>query len=277
MRRTHLAVIGIYLVSSLAGSLASADEISVLSWNVESEGASPAVISEQLAELGQYHLYCFQEVQIRDAGRYAFAIREAFGQHFRYITTNTGRDDRLMIVYDTDRFDLIESRELFIHGEYELNSWRHRSPLVLVLRDKPSNKAFNLMTVHLARGDRQFRREQATGLREWAKQQSRSTVAIGDFNFDYDIRRSRGNPAFDAFTSGPTWKWIKPAKLVDTNWDDRDRDGKDNYPDSMLDFAFVAGENIEDSVATVIIRKGDFPDDQRTSDHRPLEMKFELD
>ena len=38
-----------------------------------------------------------------------------------------------------------------------------------------------------------------------------------------------------------TWKWIKPEPLVDTNWADHDGDGDDDYPDSMLDFIFVAG------------------------------------
>ncbi len=51
---------------------------------------------------------------------------------------------------------------------------------------------------------------------------------------------------------------LKPAELVDTNWADLDGDGKDNYPDSMLDFAFVAGpaKNWK-PLCQVIVRDGD--------------------
>ncbi|MEM6655293.1 MAG: endonuclease/exonuclease/phosphatase family protein [Planctomycetota bacterium] len=265
------------LITAILSTTSAHAEVRVLSWNLESNGADAEIIGRQLRDLGGYELYCFQEVLIREAGRHAFAIREAFGQNYRYITTNTGQDDRLMIVYDTSRFDLVESRELFRYGGYELNAWRHRSPLVLVLRDKPSGRVFNLMTVHLARGDRRFRREQAAGLREWAAAQSTPTIAIGDFNFDYDIPTGRGNPAFDTFLEKGVWTWVKPNPLVDTNYDDRDEDGLDNYPDSCLDFAFTSGDSFASASSRVIVRDGDFPDDNRTPDHRPIELTFSLE
>ncbi|MEM8864396.1 MAG: endonuclease/exonuclease/phosphatase family protein [Planctomycetota bacterium] len=249
-----------------------AANIKILSWNLESDGSDPAILAKQIVDLGKRHLYCFQEVSSRDAGRYAFAIREAFGQNYRYLVSNTGRDDRLMILYNADRFDLVEARELFKHGEYNLNKWRHRSPLVLVLKEKQSGLTFNLMTVHLARGDRQFRKEQAIGLREWARAQPLPTVAIGDFNFDYDIPGEQGNASFQAFLEEGTWTWVKPTPMQDTNYDDRDGDGVDDYPDSCLDFAFVAGEGFGRAEAKILVRDGDFPDDDRTSDHRPIEL-----
>jgi hypothetical protein len=68
-----------------------------------------------------------------------------------------------------------------------------------------------------------------------------------------------------------TWRWIRPAELIDTNWADRDGDGVEDYPDSMLDFAFMAGE-WSSPACRVIVRDGDFPDDERTADHRPVEL-----
>ena len=63
--------------------------------------------------------------------------------------------------------------------------------------------------------------------------------------------------------------------LADTNWSDPDDDGKDNYPDSMLDFAFVAGPAKDwNPVCRAIVRDGDFPDDDTTSDHRPIELRL---
>jgi hypothetical protein len=71
-----------------------------------------------------------------------------------------------------------------------------------------------------------------------------------------------------------TWKQrvyaIRPDPLVDTQWSG---DHKDRYPDSLLDFAFVAGA-AKEFVCTsqMIMRDGDFPDDKSTSDHRPIEL-----
>ena len=58
-------------------------------------------------------------------------------------------------------------------------------------------------------------------------------------NFDFDFKTRRGNAAFDEHMLDYRWRWVQPDKLVDTNWADRDGDGKDDYPDSCLDFTFV--------------------------------------
>ena len=58
---------------------------------------------------------------------------------------------------------------------------------------------------------------------------------------------------------------------MDTQWSNRD--GADAYPDSCLDFAFVAGvARAWQSTSRVIVRVEDFPDDETTSDHRPVEL-----
>lgn len=263
------------LVALLLTTAAQAAPLRVLSWNVESGGSDPAIIARQLAELGRYDVYCLQEVDGQDIGRYAGAVRQTHGKGYRFIASHTGRNDRLLIVFDDERFDLLEARELFQFGKYELNTWRHRSPLVLVLRDTKSGSEFNIVTVHLARGDRSFRREQANGLREWVKGEPRPTILIGDCNFDYHYQRRQGNQAFVNFTAGNVWRWVRPAVDVDSNWSDRDGDGKDNYPGSVLDFAFVAGESLGDATAEVVVRAGDFPDSARTSDHRPVSLVVE--
>ena len=64
--------------------------------------------------------------------------------------------------------------------------------------------------------------------------------------------------------------------MIDTNWSDPDGDGKDNFPDSMLDFAFVAGtaRNWKPE-CRVIVQENDFPDGPKQSDHRPIELVLE--
>ena len=109
------------------------------------------------------------------------------------------------------------------------------------MREKESSQEMIVMTNHLARGNADFRQEQAVGLREWAREQTVPVIALGDFNMDYDYRVMKGNAAFDEMIRDNVWSWLAPETFVDTNWSDRDGDGQDNYPDSMLDLAFAAG------------------------------------
>ena len=69
------------------------------------------------------------------------------------------------------------------------------------------------------------------------------------------------------------WEWIQPEELIDTNWFDREGDGEDDYPGSLLDFSFVSGAaKTWSCTSRVLVLPGDFPDDQETSDHRPVEL-----
>ena len=141
------------------------------------------------------------------------------------------------------------------------------------LRDRSSGIEFIVMTNHLARGNADLRTQQAIGLREWARDQNVAVINIGDFNMDYSFVTQRGNDAFPEMLRDNVWQWVKPTEFIDTNWSDPDGDGQDNYPDSMLDFAFVAGPAKDwKPVCKVIVRDGDFPDDETTSDHRPIEL-----
>ena len=259
-----------------AGAEASRSEpLRIVTWNVESGGNDPAEIAQQLVELGRYDIYALQEVHPRNSQRYADAIRDDISKSFRFLLSNTGRSDRLMIIFDSDRLELQAVSELFHHEEHRLNDWRHRSPLVAEFVDSAADVHFSFVTVHLARGNADLRTEQATGLREWAKDQQRPVIAAGDFNFDYHFPTSKGNPAFDCFCEGGVCKWLKPDELIDTNWSDSDGDGADNYSDSMLDFAFAAGEaRAWKAECRVVVRSGDFPDDDRSSDHRPVAVSF---
>ena len=163
------------------------------------------------------------------------------------------------------------------HDGYTLNNGTHRSPLYVRVKDRDTSLEFIVMTNHLAHGNTDLRTGQAIGLREWARDQSAPIVAIGDFNMDYDYIEMKGNQAFDEMVRDNIWSWIKPKEFIDTSWADSDGDGKDNYPDSMLDLAFVAGPAKDWSpVCEVVVRDGDFPDDDATSDHRPITLSLSL-
>jgi endonuclease/exonuclease/phosphatase family metal-dependent hydrolase len=254
-------------------SHAQSDSITILSWNVESGGSDPKVIAAQLVAMPVYDIYCMSEVDPKAADFFAKSLGEKFGSK----TSATGNADRLQIHFNKERFELLEEKELARYQDYELNNGTHRSPIFVRLRDRKSGLQFIVMTNHFARGNAELRKKQAIGLREWARDQSDAVINIGDFNLDFDFKTQQGNEAFPEMLRDNVYQWVKPVELIDTNWADLDGDGKDNYPDSMLDFAFVAGpaKNWKPS-CQVIVRDGDFPDDKTTSDHRPIELILTL-
>lgn len=246
--------------------------LAVMAWNVESGGNDPVVIAGQLRDLATgFDVICLNEVSPSSFKIYEQAMEDRFDA----VRSETGRSDRLMIFYERDRFELLERREPMEYRDWLLNDGNHRSPLYVRLDDRESGQQFIVMTTHLARGNADLRTQQAVGLREWARDETAPIIAIGDFNMDYAFASGRGNDAFVEMLRDNVWKWVKPDPLIDTNWADRNGDGVDDYPDSMLDFVFVSGPAQEwDLTAEVIVQAGDFPDDSSTSDHRPIACRL---
>jgi hypothetical protein len=66
------------------------------------------------------------------------------------------------------------------------------------------------------------------------------------------------------------WEWIKPATLVTTQCS-----GDPCAFNSVLDFIFAAGPARDwQATSEIIVRTDDFPDDETTSDHRPVKAIF---
>jgi len=238
-----------------------------LAWNVESEGSDPEKIATELSQLGSYDLIALTEVLPQAAKDFC----AAFGDEFNYVMSNTGRNDRMVLIYNKKSMSFVRQFELHDINEKS----RYRSPLVGHFRDALTGKELLVMVNHLARGKPEIRQEQAEKLVKWARDETMPIVALGDYNFDYEFDTRKGNEAFRLFMKDSVYQWIEPIELIDTNWYDNpeEPDGKDDYPGSMLDFAFVAGPAKEWTTSCkVIVRDGDFPDDEKTSDHRPYEV-----
>lgn len=254
-------------------------DLKILHWNIESGGNHPPLIADQLAGFvseGGYSIIALSEVEKVDLYQRKFDSLGETGQWQSVLgdSARKKRDaDRLMIFYDSSRLKLLRSQELNKHGEFNLNTGRHRSPLLAHFEDRSSKEDFILIQNHLARGNAEFRAEQAKGLREFGRDSSIAKIGVGDYNFDFVFETRQGNQGFVEMLRDNVWKWVEPEELIDTNWYDPEPDGIDNYPGSMLDFTFVAGEAKDwDVTSKVIVRKGDFPDNEKTSDHRPVEV-----
>ena len=263
----HLcAIAGILLVTP-----AIAGDLHFISWNVESGGADPEVIAKQLGELPRADIYALQEVDGKDIDTYGHAIQQSHGESFQFSPSMTGGSDRLLVAYDTSKLTLFEWREVFHFNDVEISNWQHRSPLVCLFKDRATGQKFYFVTVHLERGDEERRNSQARGLTEWADDVDVPVIAVGVFNLDFDIQTQQGNEAFLALRVGEVWKWAKPEKLVDSTWTDENRDGVDDAPHQCDDFAFYVGWPSGWKVTSeFIVRPGDFPDNETTSNHRPL-------
>jgi len=238
-----------------------------LCWNIESDGSDPSVIAEQVKAFGRYEIYAFTEFLPTAEGLFS----DTLGDDYKLVISQSGRNDRLAIAFDVQMFDLIKVFEI---KEINFRN-RYRSPLVVHLKDKETGVEFYVMNNHLARGKEDVRDAQAEQLVEWARTQLLPVVALGDYNLDYVFATEEGNSAFGRMMKDNVWKWIKPVEMIDTNWYDNpeDPDGKDDYPGSLLDFAFVSGPaKAWRAECNVIVRPGDFPDDESTSDHRPFEL-----
>lgn len=215
--------------------LRSSDPVRVIAWNVESGGSDPATIATRLRSFADYSIVALSEVAASAAPLYA---KEFPG--FESILGSTGGGDRLQLLIDKDRFEILESKEMDRFEDHQLNNGNHRSPLMARLKDKQTSIEFIILHNHLARTNAELRKAQAIGLREWARVQTSPVIAVGDYNFDFDFPTKQGNESFVEFMRDGVWKWIEPKEWIDSNWADANKDGKDDFPDSMLDFAFAA-------------------------------------
>lgn len=283
---------------------AHAEQFRLLAWNVESNRPSASqvsdagVIREQLTALlhapaTRAQIIALSEVEPKTVRDYKAAVAEGLETEVDFVTSASGgfRDaDSLLLVVDAKRFAIEDAFELHRYGGIAANfnvmeedsqdygGLRARSPLVAKIRDKTGNFSFWLIVNHLARGEADLRVDQAKALKKWAEDHAgEAVITAGDFNFDYVFETGKGNTAYDAMIEGNVWHWLKPDPLVDSNWaDDRDRPGQDRYPGSILDFVFVANEAKKwKGESDVIVRPGDFPDTDKTSDHRPIIATFE--
>ena len=249
----------------LLTSYLTAQDFEVVSWNIQSDGSKKDTIAKQLTDKditgetwgSDVELWGFSEVKNVST---AFAIKHALGKdHYWFILGETGGADKLMAIFNTEKFELLDYFEL-----HSVNfTGTYRAPLVLHLRHKQSGKDFYFMVNHLARTNANVRRAQVKKLVSWIAEQTIPIIAVGDYNFDYRIDGGYGNQSYKMFMKKGVMQWKHPENMLMTQCAKK-------Y-NSILDFIFtrdIAG--IRHKKSKIISWQGDCPDDQNTSDHRPI-------
>ena len=248
--------------------------INVISWNIESGGADMNVIASQMKANQNIDIWGLSEVP----GQSVVNLLEAAAEdgenaNFESFLSSTGGGDRLLIIYDADRFSLEEELELMnINIE---NSGR--APLVVKLRENQTGIEFYFMVNHLFRNKAYKRHSQSRLLNEWAERESLPIIATGDYNFDWEVvgGDQDHDMGYDLLTAGGIFNWVRPDLLIPTQCT-ATRNGDCRYK-SVLDFIFTANTNNNwQSTSQIIETPGDFPDSDATSDHRQVLGKFTI-
>ncbi len=151
---------------------------------------------------------------------------------------------------------------------------RVRAPLVARFRIQGTAHEFLFMMNHLYRSRDHFRHRQVQLINQWARHETTPIIAVGDYNFDWEVGngdagldRNR-DEGFDLLTADGVFSWVRPGQLVET---------EDSNFDSVLDFVFVSGNTWTwEAESRIIVRPGDFPDNNQTSDHRPVRADFTI-
>ncbi len=257
------------VVAIVAGMLpwgALAEDLTVIGYNVESGGAKAEIVARRIAEIDGCDLWGLSEVEGDNWVKLfeqAAAMGEGEGADFDYVLGTTGNADRLAVVYDAKRFEHIETIELS-----EMNILgRVRAPLVVRLKDRANDMEFLFMVNHLYRSKADGRLQQARLLNAWAQKQTLPIVAVGDYNFDWDVEVGNADhdAGYDALTANDAFVWVRPEMLIKSQCSPK-------Y-NSVLDFVFLAGPAKEwPATSEILVEEGDCADDpnRERSDHRPV-------
>lgn len=242
------------------------NSISLISFNVEAGYKPDSELNTVLSlidKLPASHVYAITELTPSWAESIAIHLGD-----FHYVINQNAREssDAMAIFYDPSRLTIVEAYERpFNVHKYE------RSMLYSKFIDKRTAKSFAVITNHFMRGTgkvNERRQSQSIQLQKWVQNQVVPVIALGDYNFDYDIDTLTGNPSYYLFTEDDHWQWVKPKQLIKT--------GCHKSYNSILDFVFIAGE-VKAAASEIMFPETEYcNDDKRKPDHRPLYAVVEL-
>lgn len=250
--RTFLALAALCAGQAVSGPL------SVVGFNIESGGSSDHVIALQLDKSVGVDIWGLGDVW--DDGDWLERLQRGAasgeGSEFGVILGETGGDSRLMALYRQSRLEYLGHEEI---GSAQASQ---RDPAPLAARFRLDGETeFLFLVVNLSQSEKR-RKSQVDALIAWAAGQSIPVVAAGTFNFGLDVDGSGGRGELEKLTAAG-WKWVRPREDVAT------------YCDSgapVQDLVFLAGSATAwGARSDVMFPQNNYcPDDDRTSDHRPV-------
>ncbi len=242
------------------------NQFKAISWNVDSGGADPHVVSVRISEMNDVSLWGFCEVQNELwAELFEQAANGLEPGRFARITSPTAGRDRSCILYDRTQFDCLGWFEFSWAGQpWYSCTLALRPGLVAHLRHRVTRQELYFM-VNLFRGT--MSDKQAAVLTEWARCQEIPVLAVGTYDFEY--RPETQPPAetvrrgYPALTATGVFQWIMPDNPMPTV--SRGELG------AIDDFVLLADPQHKFAGRSqVMVQPEDFPDNDLTPDHRPV-------
>ncbi len=248
--------------------LISQQQIVVIGWNAESGDSNPDTVGAKIAEIDGCDIWGMCEIQNTNwADQFEISAEDGEGANFSHVLGTTGGGDRMEVIFNSDRFALVESYEL-----HRINlGGSVRAPLVAHFRIINTGTEFLFMVNHLYRSKAERRAEQASLLNLWASGQTLPIIAVGDYNFDWDVDQGEivHDRGYDNMVYQGRFTWVRPGNLKKTQANP-DFDG-------VLDFIFIGGDSWTwKSRAEILQRDSNdnnddvISDNNQTSDHRPV-------
>jgi M6 family metalloprotease-like protein len=249
---------------------ASPTGLNVCSYNLESGEAKISVLADEIAAFSGIDVWGFSEVEgAAWADQLEDAAGDGEGAEYDQVLGTTGGSDRLLVVYNTGKLDYVEDFEIHQINPRVGGQRPVRSALVVRLRLKATGQEFLFMVNHLYRGRADRRHEQSRILNEWGAAQQLPVIAVGDYNYDWDVVDGDTNhdKGYDNLIKNDVFRWVRPGELIKTQ--------KGDSFNSVLDFVFITGDTADLAVeSTILVRPGDVPDTAEISDHRPVVATF---
>lgn len=277
MKHRFFTLLLLSFLSTQVPGLLSQEQIVVIGWNAESGDANPEVVAGRIADIEGCDLWGIVEVQNADwAAQFEQAASTGEDGEFDDVLGTTGSNSRdlMQIIYNDTRFELVRFFEL-----HRINvTGRVRAPLVAHFKIRNTKIEFLFMVNHLYRSRADRRHEQARLLNAWARNQTLPVIAVGDYNFDWevDVGEQVHDPGYDLMVAEGHFNWVRPDKLKKTQ-------ASSDY-DSVLDFVFLGGPVWTWKAESTILPRDDadtvadeFDDDSQTSDHRPVRATFKIE
>lgn len=278
--------------------------LTVIGFNVESgSDTDPQKIAQDIVDIGAgIHIFGLSEVPDSPnvVQTYAAAAGHAQGQGrppYRPLVSQTGGQDRTVILFDGQRLDLTggpyEYARAIVQACGQKPLSQFRAPFAAKFRDKQApQREFIFFVNHLQRGDNDYRHCQAQWLNGLARAYTIPMIATGDFNFDWSLKPNDQNETqvaagsvcgrsafmgpkhdvgYDRMTADGRWCWVMPPTLIKTQC-------AQSY-DGVLDFVFVANRAKNWARGSEILRREAnycARDGQGWSDHRPVRGNFQI-
>ncbi|NIM11200.1 MAG: endonuclease/exonuclease/phosphatase, partial [Candidatus Aminicenantes bacterium] len=180
MRKIKLSVLVIFLLGLVV--FGESDELQIVSWNVQSGEAWTDIIAEQIADFQDIDLWGLSEVPPKAEKDYIAAAGVGENSKFEGFMSKKGKDDRLLIIYNSNRFELLNKIEL---KELSFRN-RVRPALGGLFEEKKSGKSFYFMVNHLYQSNKKQRHKQSRMLKKWAlKNKEIPIIMVGDYNYNW--------------------------------------------------------------------------------------------